>query len=181
MSKAEKFISDCTRNCSNVIIDYQVVYNGVPQAIYKEWLTPDQARKAVEIAREEMIDKVCKYLDLHCDEVKTEDNGIAGCIDNEFINNFKQAMKDDKAEDRAKERYWLEPSNIETQEKYAAYVEGYHQAEKDLELTWEDMRELHIIFADIDVDIELCKTNIKAETLGYYQEVLKQFKKKKGK
>lgn len=45
-----------------------------------------------------------------------------------------------------------------------------------LELTWEDMRELHIIFAKIDVDIELCNTDIKAETLGYYQEVLKRFK-----
>lgn len=37
-----------------------------------------------------------------------------------------------KATIRAKERYWLEPSNIETQEKYAAYVEGYQQAEKDV-------------------------------------------------
>ena len=48
------------------------------------------------------------------------------------------------------------------------------------ELTWEDVRELYIIFAEIDVDIELCKTNIKTETLGYYQEVLKRFKAKKG-
>lgn len=38
------------------------------------------------------------------------------------------------------------------------------------------MRELHIIFAKIDVDIELCKTNIKSETIGYYEEVLKRFK-----
>ena len=57
-----------------------------------------------------------------------------------------------------------------------AFISGYHQAEKDLELTWEDMRELHIIFADVDTDIELCRTNIAAETLGYYQEVLKRFK-----
>lgn len=55
------------------------------------------------------------------------------------------------------------------------------KAEKDLKLTWEDMRELHIIFTDIDTDIELCKTDIQAETLGYYQEVLKRFKSKKGK
>lgn len=47
---------------------------------------------------------------------------------------------------------------------------------EDLELTWEDMRELHIIFAKIDVDIELCKTDIKSETIGYYEEVLKRFK-----
>ena len=58
-----------------------------------------------------------------------------------------------------------------------AYIEGHHQAEKDLELTWEDMRELYIIFAEVDTEIELCKANdIKAETIGYYQEVLKRFK-----
>ena len=57
------------------------------------------------------------------------------------------------------------------------FVEGYHQAEKDLELGWEDMRELYIIFTEVDTEIELCKAdNIKAETIGYYQEVLKRFK-----
>ena len=43
-------------------------------------------------------------------------------------------------------------------------------------LTWEDIRELYIIFAEVDVEIELCKTDIQAETIGYYQEVLKRFK-----
>ena len=48
---------------------------------------------------------------------------------------------------------------------------------EDLELTWKDMRELYIIFAEVDTEIELCKAdNIKAETIGYYQEVLKRFK-----
>ena len=61
----------------------------------------------------------------------------------------------------------------------SSYEEGYHQAEKDNELTWEDMRELYIIFAEVDTEIELCKTDIKAETLGYYQEVLKRFKELK--
>ena len=60
-------------------------------------------------------------------------------------------------------------------EKYA-FIDGYEQAEKDLELTWEDMRELYIIFAEVDTEIELCKTDIKAETIGYYQKVLKRFK-----
>ena len=59
------------------------------------------------------------------------------------------------------------------------YVKAYHQAEKDSELTWEDMRELYIIFAEVDTEIELCKTDIKSETLGYYQEVLKRFKNMK--
>ena len=59
------------------------------------------------------------------------------------------------------------------------YARGYRKAEKDLKLGWEDMRELYIIFAEVDTEIELCKTDIKSETLGYYQEVLKRFKKLK--
>lgn len=62
MSKAEKFICEHTKTCSNVIIDYQVVYNGLPQAIHKEWLTPDHARRAVEIARKEVIEEAVKWL-----------------------------------------------------------------------------------------------------------------------
>ena len=65
--------------------------------------------------------------------------------------------------------------------EFGAEWQKKHQAEKDLELTWEDMRELYIIFAEVDTEIELCKTDIKSETLGYYQEVLKRFKEKKGK
>ena len=91
MSKAEKFILENTNYGSSDIIGWDD--NCLP--IYKPWLSPDQARTAVEIAREEMIEKACEYLDLHCNEVKTEDNGIAGWIDNEFIDNFRKAMKDD--------------------------------------------------------------------------------------
>lgn len=47
-------------------------------------------------------------------------------------------------------------------------------------LTWEDIRKLYIIFAEVDTEIELCKTDIKSETIGYYQEVLKRFKEQKG-
>ncbi len=48
-------------------------------------------------------------------------------------------------------------------------------------ITWEDIRELYIIFAEVDADIEFCKmTNIKPETIGYYKEVLKRFKAWKG-
>lgn len=69
-----------------------------------------------------------------------------------------------KVEERAKERYWLEPNNIETQEKYAAYVEGYHQAEKDLALTAEDIK-------TIDKLLNQC-----VDCSNPYQEVLKRFK-----
>lgn len=65
---------------------------------------------------------------------------------------------------------------------YSDFLNGYHQAENDLELTFEDMRELYIIFAEVDTEIELCKADdIKAETIGYYQEVLKRFKERKEK
>ena len=52
MSKAEKFISDYTSKCSN-----EDGFDYVP------WLTPDQARRAVEIAREELIDKVIGWIE----------------------------------------------------------------------------------------------------------------------
>lgn len=77
MSRAEKFIQDYTRNCSNDIIGWD--NNGLP--IYNPWLTPDQARTAVEIAREEMMEKVCYFLD-----------GYA-FIPTYVINNLKQAMR----------------------------------------------------------------------------------------
>lgn len=48
-------------------------------------------------------------------------------------------------------------------------------------LTWEDMRELHIIFSSLDVDIELSRSKLQKETFGYYEEVLKRFKEQKKK
>jgi len=93
MSKAEEFIESYTRNCSNEID--QLGADIAAFSEYQPWLTPDQARRAVEIAREELIEKACEYLDLHCNEVKTEDNGIAGWIDNEFITNFRKVMKNE--------------------------------------------------------------------------------------
>ena len=50
-----------------------------------------------------------------------------------------------------------------------------------IQLTWEDIRELYIIFAEVDAEIEFCKCDIQIETIGYYQEVLKRFKERKGK
>ena len=64
MSKAEKFISDCTRDCYN--------YNSYAQNPIP-WLTPDQARRAVEIARKEMIEKACRG---YCDDIC--EKGMAG-------------------------------------------------------------------------------------------------------
>ena len=49
MSKAEEFIREHTRNSFN--------YNSYAQDPIP-WLTPDQARKAVEIAKEELIEEI---------------------------------------------------------------------------------------------------------------------------
>ena len=81
-----------------------------------------------------------------------------------------------KAKERAKERYWLEPNNIETQEKYAAYVEGYEQAEKDLALTWEDINKIEIIIKDVYRDYP---HGIEVKQFGV--EVLNRFNKLKEK
>lgn len=80
MTKAEKFIQEHTRNCSNEI-EWNV--EGFPPHDYAPWLTPDQARKAVEIAREEMMEKVCYFLD-----------GYA-FMPTYVINELKQAMKNE--------------------------------------------------------------------------------------
>lgn len=63
MSKAEEFIREHTRNCSNEL-DMPDFENGMKRLKeYAPWLTPDQARKAMEIARDEMIDKVIGWIE----------------------------------------------------------------------------------------------------------------------
>ena len=61
MRKAEQFIQDCTRNCSNEIIGGGW-NNGEFVQIFNLWLTPDQARRAVEIEMEETLKEVKKKL-----------------------------------------------------------------------------------------------------------------------
>ena len=55
MSKAEKFILDHTNHRSNIIIN-NTQFGGVEET--QLWLTPNQARRAVEIAREETLQEV---------------------------------------------------------------------------------------------------------------------------
>ena len=88
MSKAEKFISDCTRNCSNKIQCYDGDCN--PCIIYKPWLSPDEARKAVEIAEEEMIDKFYDWLKNNATYIHPR-KGTEECITT--LVKLKQAMK----------------------------------------------------------------------------------------
>ena len=61
MSKAEKFIQEHTKNCSNELCAVEDRF-GKKVISYHEWLTPDQAKRAVEIAREETIKEVCEWI-----------------------------------------------------------------------------------------------------------------------
>ncbi len=91
MSKAEEFIREHTRNCSNVSKGYRS--KGISMPSYcVPWLTPDQARRAVEIEKEEVIERACEYLD-----------GIIGILNDRgyglkkerIISGLKQAMTDE--------------------------------------------------------------------------------------
>ena len=88
MSKAEKFIKENTRNCSNELVAIESAV-GTKILSYNEWLTPDQARKAVEIAREEIYEWL-----------SNNSENYVYWMDEEFgkddlINDLKQAMKDE--------------------------------------------------------------------------------------
>lgn len=67
-------------------------------------------------------------------------------------------------------------------EKRFGYQQGYHQAEKDLELTWEDIR--IILDAENDI-IRECNSQKKLVIVtypkgeDYYGEILKRFKERK--
>ena len=92
MSKAEQFIKDYTRNCSNELGAIESI-EGTRVISYHEWLTPDQARRAVKIAREEELEYVKYQLDLRLPET-LDYNGVQ--VDREdFISDFIKAMKDE--------------------------------------------------------------------------------------
>jgi hypothetical protein len=57
-----------------------------------------------------------------------------------------------------------------------ACYEGYHQAEKDLELGWEDFVLIRLAFDATEANINLGGLKISPMTKEYYQEVLKRFK-----
>lgn len=80
MSKAEDYIKEHTRQCSNTFWDKNDgEYNC-------SWLTPDQARKAVEVAREETIEQTLEFL-----KDILYKNGYVGIIDlcDEYIKVMK--------------------------------------------------------------------------------------------
>ena len=82
-----------------------------------------------------------------------------------------------KAEDRVYEFFPNEA--IESKKARFGFLLGYHQAEKDLALTWEDIEQI----CDIAFE-EACRLqrNMKASLIykkQHYQEVLKRFLKER--
>ena len=91
MSKAEEFIKAKTRIGSNTTKGWR--RNGVSIPSYSlPWLTPDQARKAVEIAREEMLNEICEWIGKQKDLLEDSFSDP-----NDFADILKQAMKNEKS------------------------------------------------------------------------------------
>lgn len=83
-----------------------------------------------------------------------------------------------KAEERALEKYPKETRDItgfvvdigHPQYIRDLYIEGYRQAEKDNELTWEDVRDILNLYEDV-IEMDFCE--------DIYGEVLKRFNKER--
>jgi len=67
-------------------------------------------------------------------------------------------------------RHGIDPDSIEGQLIYYAYGHGYHQAEKDMELTCDDICEILEIREDV-LEMDSYK--------NLYEEILKRFKEMK--
>lgn len=96
MAKAEQYIKDYTRNCSNELSNGE----------YESWLTPDQALRAAEIAKEETIEKACKYINDHWDKLLVYDyNQYGGCVFNrkKTVEQFKKAMEVNNEQERTED------------------------------------------------------------------------------
>ena len=60
-----------------------------------------------------------------------------------------------------------------------AFISGYHQAEKDLELTWEDMMLIHKYIKDaMNYHLYKMMEGVEGQKI-VYQEVLKRFKERR--
>ena len=96
MSKAEEFIQENTKDCSNQYDFPEYFENGIKRLKeYQPWLTPDQARKAVEIARVEIYEWLNKNAHLYIEPIETIFGRIKVFNTDKLIKDLKQAMKDE--------------------------------------------------------------------------------------
>ena len=100
MKKVEQFIQEYTRNCNNLL--YRDTIEGKNKSVYHPWLTPDQARKVAEIAREETIKEVCEWIETHLndDYISVDEESVRmGCAysyleTNFFVEDLKKHFSD---------------------------------------------------------------------------------------
>ena len=77
-----------------------------------------------------------------------------------------------KAEDRALERFPAERGHMHDRPyQREGFIEGYHQAEKDLELTWEDLALIEKIGKDF-----MKENDTPMNDKEFFGEVLKRYK-----
>ena len=74
---------------------------------------------------------------------------------------------------------WKE-QHYDTINRMDAFEYGYLKAEKDNELTWEDLALIRLAFDATEDNINHGCLNINPMTKEYYEEVLKRFKAQKG-
>ena len=86
MSRAEKYIIDSTKNYSN---EKRITIGKISHWEKQPWLTPDDARKAVEIAREEMLNEICEWIGEQKDLLEDSFSDP-----NDFADILKQAMEE---------------------------------------------------------------------------------------
>ena len=80
-----------------------------------------------------------------------------------------------KAEEKALEAYPSTPNWDEriTRMYRGGFIKGYHQAKKDMELTWEDIEKIVVITLRLDALAESGGMS----NQEFYQEILKRFNK----
>lgn len=83
--KAEQYIKDFTKGCSNEL------ENGE----YEYWLTPWQAEAACNLKKEETIEKACEWFEDNKDNpfIGCEDPCLSGYLTDQFIADFRNYMK----------------------------------------------------------------------------------------
>ena len=84
-----------------------------------------------------------------------------------------------KAEEFAYSKYPKDKKGVLYDLARNSIIQGYCQAEKDLELSWEDIEDIITISYKLDEEEEI--SGKYAKLMTHYQEVLKGFKAQKGK
>ena len=94
MSKAETYIRDYTKRCSNES-DFRYKSSTQEVRFFQPWLTPENALAAVEIAKEEWLEKASEWLRDFCIEHYIMSYSDSHEVEiNELIDIFKKKMEE---------------------------------------------------------------------------------------